>query len=358
MIKKLDWYIIKKFLGTFFFAIIILAVISCVIDYSEKIDDFVKHKAPFLEILNYFKNFMPYIISLLYPLFIFIAAIFFTSKLAYKSEIIAMLAGGVSFQRFLRPYVIGAAFLGFIALLASHFIVPMANKQRLTFEDKYVHERVSNADQNVHIRLSPTLYVYMQNYDYTSNMGYRFTAETVDGTLLKEKIMADRASYDSVKKIWNLYGVSIRENDSLKEKLEYKPEITRKYGFVPKDLKINEDAMTGMTTPQLLKHIALMKTRGAETLNFYYVELHKRTAQAFAGFILTIIGACISSRKIRGGSGFHLALGIVISAVYIMLLQFSTTFSTKAGLNAFIAVWIPNVIFTGLAYYLYRRQIK
>lgn len=358
MIKKLDWYIIKKFLGTFFFAIIILAVISCVIDYSEKVDDFVKHKAPFWAVLNYFKNFMPYIVSLLYPLFIFIAAIFFTSKLAYKSEIIAILASGVSFQRFLRPYVIGSAFLGLLALLASHWIVPAANKQRLNFEDLYVHEHVNTADRNVHLRLTPNLYVYMQNYDYNANRGYRFSSEQIDGTLLKEKVMAETASYDSIKNQWHLYNVTTRINDGLHEELHYATEVTRAYAFTPKDLKVNDDIMQAMTTPQLLEHIELLKTRGAETLNFYYVELHKRTSQAVAGFILTMIGACIASRKIRGGSGFHLALGIVISAVYIMLMQFSTTFSTKAGLNPFIAVWIPNILAGGLAFYLFRKQIK
>lgn len=358
MIKKLDWYIIKKFIGTFFFAIIILAVISCVIDYSEKVDDFVKHKAPLLEILNYFKNFMPYIASLLYPLFIFIAAIFFTSKLAYKSEVIAMLAAGISFQRFLRPYVIGSFFLGSLSLLVNHFVLPVANKQRLVFEDKYVHEARPSADMNVHLRLSKTQYVYMQSYNNTANMGSGFSAETVEGTELKERLTAERASYDSVKGTWHLFNITIRKNNGLKEDISFASELTKKYAFTPKDLNTDNDIMTAMTTPQLIRKIAVMKTRGAETLNFYYVELHRRTSQPFAGFILTIIGACISSRRIRGGSGFHLALGIAMSAVYMMLMQFSTTFSTKAGLNPLLAVWIPNFIFGAIAIYLYRKQIK
>jgi len=358
MIKKLDWYIIKKFVGTFFFAIIILAVISCVIDLSEKMDDFVKHKAPFIEILNYFKNFMPYIASLLYPLFIFIAAIFFTSKLAYKSEIIAILASGISFQRFLRPYVIGSIFLGILSLLVNHFVLPVANKQRLIFEDKYVHDARPSADMNVHLRLSKNLYVYMQSYSNASNMGSGFSAETVDGTLLKERLTAERASYDSVKKIWHLYNITIRKNDGLKESISYASELTHQYAFTPKDLNTDNDIMTSMTTPQLINKIAVMKLRGAETLNLYYVELHRRTSQPFAGFVLTIIGACISSRRIRGGSGFHLALGIAMSAIFMMLMQFSTTFSTKAGLNPLLAVWIPNFLFGFIAIYLYRRQIK
>lgn len=356
--KILDRYILRKFLGTFFFAIIILAVIACVIDYSQKVDDFVKHKAPLLEILNYFKNFMPYMIALLYPLFVFIATIFFTSKLAYKSEIIAILASGTSFQRFTRPYVYGAMILGGMALLANHWVVPAANHQRLDFEDKYVHEAKIASRDNIHLRLSPELYVFLQGYNYKENSGYRFTAEKIKGIEMKEKLFADQVRYDSVKKEWKLTGVTIRTNDGLKESITYKDELTMKYPFSPKDLDEDNDVMQALTTPQLLRTIAKQKLRGIESLNFYYVELHRRTAQPFAGFILTIIGVCIASRRIRGGSGFHLALGIVISAVYIMLLQFSTTFSTKAGFNPFLAVWIPNIIFGAIAIYLFRKQIR
>jgi lipopolysaccharide export system permease protein len=354
--KTLDWYILKKFLGTFFYAIIIMAAISCVIDYSEKVDDFVKHQAP--AILGYFKNFIPHIVALLYPLFIFIATIFFTSKMAYRSEIIAILAAGVSFPRVLRPYVIGSVLLGIIFLLFNHWIVPNASRQRLRFEDKYVHESVNYSDRNVHLRLNKNQYVYVQHYDYAVNMGYQFTAEMVDGTELLEKIMADRASYDSVKKIWTLYNVTIRTNDGLKESLRKEHMVTREFPFTPKDLLSDEDKMFAMTTPQLNAFIELQETRGVENLNVYHVEKHRRTAQPFSGFILTVIGACIASRRIRGGSGLHLALGIAISAVYIMLMQFSNTFSIKAGLNPFIAVWIPNIIFGGVAWYLYRRQVR
>jgi lipopolysaccharide export system permease protein len=357
--KTLDWYIVKKFIGTFFYAIIILAVIACVIDLSEKMDDFVTRHAPIMAILNYFKNFVPHITALLFPLFIFIATIFFTSKLAYKSEIIAILASGVSFQRFLRPYVIGAAFLCSLSLFANHWVVPQANKQRLAFEDKYIHNTAIMSDRNVHLRLSKNLYVFMQSYDYSNNIGYRFTAETIEGTLLKEKIMAERASYDSVKNIWKLYTVTTRVNDGIKESVTYAPELIKQFpNFKPADLDEDDAIKEALTTPELNRIIAREKLRGRETLNFFYVEKHRRTAQPFAGFILTIIGVCLASRKIRGGSGLHLALGIVISALYIMAMQLSTTFSTKAGLNPLVAVWIPNFIFGALAAYLYRRQIR
>jgi lipopolysaccharide export system permease protein len=356
--KKLDWYILKKFLGTFTYAILILAVITAVIDYSEKVDDFVKRKAPALEVLNYYKDFVPYMVAFLFPLFIFIATIFFTSKLAYKSEIIAILASGVSFPRFLRPYIVGSAFLCGVSFLANHWIVPAANKERLAFEDKYVHENPYSFDRNVHLRLSPNLLIFIQSYDYASNTGYRFTAEKINGTELKEKLMADRISYDSLKKSWKLFNVTTRINNGLNEELKFAPEMVQKYSFSPKDLQEDNDIMTAMTTPHLNRVIEREKLRGRENLNQYYVEKYRRTAQPFAGIILTIIAVSIASKKVRGGSGLHLAIGIVISSAYIMAMQFSTTFSTKAGLNPLIAVWIPNMIFGTLAVFFYRRQIK
>lgn len=356
--KKLDWYIIKRFVGTFFYAIIILAVISCVIDYSQKVDDFVKNKAPFILILNYFKNFIPHISALLYPLFIFIACIFFTSKLAYKSEIIAMLATGVSFNRLLRPYIISAGGLGLLAFMANHWIVPMANKERLQFEKKYVKEHINFADRNVHLQLSHNLLIYVQSYDYTTNNGMHFTAETIDGTLLKEKIMADNASYDSVKKSWKLRNVTIRRNNGINEELTVMPEIERKYPFTPNDLRQDDAVKEALTTPQLDRYIEKQKLHGNENLNLYYTEKQRRTATPFAGFILSIIGVCIASKKIRGGSGLHLAMGIALCAIYMMALQLSTTFSTKAGLNPTLALWIPNIIFGALALYLYRKQVR
>lgn len=358
MIKKIDWYIMKKFFGTFFYAILIMAVIAGVIDYSEKVNLFVSKRVPFWQIVGYFKNFIPHIIALLFALFIFIATIFFTSKLAYKSEIIAILATGASFNRFLRPYVIGATAICSFFLLMNHWLVPIGNKQKLVFEKKYLFNEVVTSDRNVHLRLSQNLYVYVQSYDYSTNSGYRFSAEKIDTTSLLEKVTADRISYDSVKKEWKLYNVMVRKNQGLKEDIKFFPDLTVPYPFTPKDLRYDEDIKETFTTPELNRFIAQEKQRGRESLNFYYVEKYRRTAQPVAGFILCIIGVCISCRKIRGGSGFHLALGILISAVYMMFMQFSTTFSTKADLNPLVAVWIPNFIFGIVAFILYRRQVK
>lgn len=355
--KKIDWYIVKKFWGTFFYAIAILAVIACVIDYSEKVEDFVNKKVPTVEILNYFKNFVPHITALLFPLFLFIATIFFTSRLAYRSEIIAMLATGVSFQRFLRPYIIGAAVLCTGSLIANHTFIPNANKQRLAFEDKYIHYTPNISDRNVHLQLSKNLYVYMQSYEFVTNTGYNFTAETIDGQVMKEKISAERVSYDSVNLNWKLFNVRHRTFDGLKETMTIESELIKKYPFKPADLNEDDAIKEALTTAELNTYIAREKLRGRETLVFFYIEKYRRTSQPIAGLILTIIGVCIASRKIRGGSGLHLALGILISALYIMALQFTNTFATKAGLDPLVASSLPNILFGGLALYLYRKQV-
>jgi lipopolysaccharide export system permease protein len=358
-IKKLDVYIIKKFLSTFFFAIMVLAVISCVIDYSEKVDNLVSKKAPFWAVANYYKNFVPHITALLFPLFIFIATIFFTSKIAYKSEIIAILSAGVSYRRFLRPYFIGGGVLCGISLIANHWIIPIANKQRIAFEDKYINdEYFKYSGENMHLGIAKNTYVYMQGFNYSNYTGSRFTVEKINGTMLVEKVMADYVVYDSVKKEWHLHNVVIRQNDTLKERLTRLPELVMKYPFAPTDLNRTEAIKEALTTPELDRYVATEQMHGRENLNFYYIEKQRRTAQPFAGMILTIIGVSIASRKIRGGSGLHLALGIVISAIYIMFLQLSTTFSTKANLDPTIAVWIPNIVFSILAYILYRRQVR
>lgn len=358
-IKKLDWYIIRKFLSTFFFAIMVLAVISCVIDYSEKVDNIVSKKAPLWAVLVYYRAFVPHITALLFPLFIFIATIFFTSKLAYKSEIIAILSSGVSFTRFLRPYAIGGGFLCLVSLWANHWIIPEANKQRIHFEDHYINDGFFQyVSSDLHLGIAKDTYVYLQNFSFNNMTGNRFTVEKMKGNLLKEKLMADNVNYDTVKKTWTLHNVVIRNNDGLKEKITKIPEKTVKYPFTPADLNRTDAIKEALTTAELNAYIDQERLRGRENLNTYYIERERRSAQPFAAFVLTMIGACIACRKIRGGSGLHLALGIAISATYIMFLQTSTTFSTKSNLDPTLAVWIPNIIFGALAFYLYRRQVR
>ncbi len=358
-IKKLDWYIIRKFLVTFVFAIMVLAVISCVIDYSEKVDNIVSKKAPGAVVASYYINFIPHITALLFPLFIFIATIFFTSKLAYKSEIIAMISSGISFNRFLRPYFIGGGFLCLGSLYANHWLIPNANKVIVAFENKYINDgNFGPSTENIHLGIGKGHMIYFQSFSFISNSGVHFSSDKVEGLLLKEKVTADFVTYDSVHKTWHLQNVVIRRNHSeLKETVVSLKTLDVPYHYTPADLNRREEMKDALTTPELLSFIATEKMRARESLSPFYLELHRRSAQPFAGIVLTIIGACIASKKIRGGSGLHLAIGIALSAIYILFGQLFSVFSTKASLDPFIATWIPNLIFTGVAVYLYRKQI-
>lgn len=356
--KKLDWYILKQFLGTFIYAILILTAITAVIDYPEKVDSFVKNNVQTSEILNYYKNFLPFMVAFLFPLFLFISTIFFTSKLANRSEIIAILASGVSYVRFLRPYLLGGFILCAFSMWANHLIIPAANKQRLAFEDKYINYITVGVSRNIHLRLSPELYVYIQSYDHKHNSGFRLTAETIKNTDLQEKIMSERASYDSIQNKWILKNAWVRTNNGLQESITHFDELQKTYPFKPSDLIETKDVMMAMTTPELNDVIERETSRGRENMNSYFIEKYRRSAQPFGALILTIIAVCISSRKVRGGSGIHLAIGIALSAIYIMALQFSTTLSVKAGLNPFLAAWTPNIIFSVIAVYYFRRQVR
>lgn len=279
--------------------------------------------------------------------------------MAYRSEIIALFAAGVSFKRLLRPYVVGAILLGIVSLLGNHWLVPLATKQMNRFKAKYIWSEQHYSPTDLRLRLSPHLYIYLHNFDYDNNKGNWFTAETIDGTLLKKKVLARSVDYDESRKIWILHDVAIRENDGLKETLVKKNKMEEKYNFSPKDLSVDaSDYRQTLTTPQLIRYTQKQIERGKEDVTYFLIERYKRSAQPLAGLILTIIGVCISSVKIRGGSGLHLALGIVISALYILFLQFANTFATNAGLNPYIAVWLPNIIFGIVAYLLYRRRVN
>lgn len=358
MLKKIDQYILKNFLLTFVFLMLAFSAIAIVIDYTEKVEDFVNKKVPGIEILGYFKNFIPYILALLFPIFIFVAVIFFTSRLANRSEIIAMLSSGMSFKRFLRPYIVGSAIISMVLLFANHYIIPRANKSRLKFEEKYLWAHSYSKDDNFHMRMNPTEYIYLQSYNPESKTGYRFSYEKVNGAFITKKITADRCVYDSTKKQWKLFDVYERDNQGAKEHLTHYPTLFKQFGFGPSDLVARREQKQLMTSPELNRYIQKENDKGSEGLTEYYIEKYRRTSSPFSAFVLSIIGACIASRKVRGGSGIHLAIGLMISAIYILMMQFSTTFAIKGSLHPFIAVWIPNIVFGFVAIYFYRKYSK
>jgi lipopolysaccharide export system permease protein len=358
MLNKIDKYIIKNFLSTFVFLLIAFSAISIVIDLTEKIKDFVSKRVPIGQILFYFANFLPFILALLFPIFIFVAVIFFTSKMANKSEIIAVLSNGMTFKRMLRPYIIGAGIICTVLLFANHFLIPKTNKNKLQFEEKYLWDQTYSKDDNFHMRISANEYIFMSSWNPESKSGFRFCYEVVDGTLIKEKVLADKCDYDTIKKQWSLSEVYVRYNTTLGEKLVYHKNLIRKYNLSPNDLIERREAKQRMTTTQLNAYIKKQTERGSENLGEYYIEKYRRTAAPFSAFVLSIIGACIASRKVRGGSGIHLAIGLMISAIYILMMQFSTTFAIKGSLSPLLAVWIPNILFSFLAFFIYRKYSK
>jgi lipopolysaccharide export system permease protein len=356
-LTKLDKYILSKFLATFIFFVLMMSVIICVIDYTQKIDDFVKNNAPTGELLVYFLVTAPSFIVLLFPLFVFLATIYYTSRLAYRTEIIAILASGVSYWRFLRPFIIGGALLCTLNFFTNHYWIPRANVVMNDFLRKYFFDKKISAD-GVHLKISDSTFIYFGNFNFSSSSGSEFTIETFDGIVMKEKLIASRVSYNRDSATWKLMDVVKLNNDSIRETLTKKPEQIEKYNFTPEDLNIDRNIKQELTTPALQAFIDREKSRGAESVSDFEIELYKRTAQPFAAFILVIIGVCIASRKVRGGSGLHLAIGIAISALYVLTMQLTATFTTNAGLHPMLAVWIPNIVFLILAIYLYRKQAQ
>ena len=351
--KIIDRYIIKKFLGTFFFAITLIIVIVIVFDISEKVDDFVKNNAPLKEIIfNYYLNFIPYFIDLFSPLFTFIAVIFFTAKMASDTEIVAILSNGISFKRMLFPYLVAAFILALISFYLSNFLIPSANKTRLDFEYRYIKTQDKYSDRNIHVQTNPNTYAYIESYNFESNIGYKFTLESIfeDGSY--SKLYANNIKWDSARSIWSLENYNIRFVKGFIEKVKTGQRLDTAVNMLPSDIKKDVRNMDVMNFSELRRFIESEKIKGSDDIVFYEVEKDRRIANPFATIILTFIGVAMSSRKIRGGIGMHLGLGLAISFSYILFMKFTTTFATFGSLSPFISVWIPNIVFGLLGFYL------
>lgn len=365
--KKLDWHILKNFLTTFFFCIILFCVIAVAVDSSEKTDDFVKSGLSTSQLIKqYYIGFVPYIIGLLFPLFVFIAVIFFTSKMAGRSEIIAILASGVSYDRFLRPYVVGGVLLAAILWYSSREIIPRANEIRSSFQTTYIDRGgdpsktgYPEACRNCFFRrVDSNTYIGIKDYDSSRKTASKFFMDKITGNKVTYSLRADLFQWDTAQKAWKLQNVTERIVDSMGENIKKQVDMYLKLNIDPGDLRSDYYLKDKLTTPQLKKFIREEEQRGAEGLNTYKVEHYRRSATAVAVLILTMIGAIIASRKTRGGSGIHLAIGIIIAAIFILSDRFSTVFAIKANFPPLVAAWLPNIIFAGIGYWLYRRAPK
>ncbi len=354
MFKILDRYIIRKFLGTYIFAIILLLAIVVMFDINEKLDSFVK--APLkATIFDYFLNFLPYFANQFSPLFTFIAVIFFTSKLAQDSEIIAMLSTGMSFRRLLRPYLVGATVIAAATFLLSAYVIPPANVKRINYTNTYVKNKRVDYGSNIMLMVAPGQIAYMNRYDNLSKTGYKFSLESFD----ENKRLVSRLTSQSIR--WDtLYSWTVRDyikrdfRDN-REYIERGRSLDTTIAFEPRDFLISALDHEKMTSPELREYIRRQKGRGVANIQSFEVEQERRYAMTAAAFILTIIGMSLSVKKVKGGMGLNIGIGLVLSFSYILFMTITQTFALSGLTSAFVAMWIPNIIYAVIAIVLYRR---
>lgn len=357
--KKLDWYILKKFLGTFVFIMVLLLSITIVIDLSEKIDAFVdNHATTKVIIWDYYIYFIPFITSMIGPFFVLVAVIFFTSQLAERSEIIAILNSGTSFYRMLFPYFVGATLLAATFYYGNHYFVPYSNSKRIAFERKYVSKPIEGLRFNFHRTITPGTIIYIENYKPSDATGYKFSIDRFKDGKLVYKLRSEKIEWDSIRQHWRVSDYYIRELNDGGDKITNGKLLDTAFAFKPADIKFTEKFKDVMTTPELVAYINEMKSSGQSDVEFYEVERYRRTSSSFSIYIMTLIGVSVASRKVRGGLGWHLVLGIGLSALYEIIMKFSTTFSTNSSLPPILGVWIPNLLYLALAIYLVKKAPK
>lgn len=356
---KLDWYIIKKFIGTYLFSIILIMSISIVFDVNENLSKFAQYHAPLKAIVfDYYMNFIPYLANLFSALFVFIAVIFFTSKLAGNSEIIAMLSSGVSFKRLLRPYMFSCVLIAMLSYYLSAYVIPHGTVIRQNFETIYKNKKKNTAADNVQLQVDKGVIAYIQHYDNNSKRGYGFCLDKFQNKKLIDHMTANEIQYDTIsdsKYHWKARNWKIRHLEGLREHITSGVEKDTVIQMEPTDLVYSKGQQETFTSPQLKDYISKQINRGSGNVVQYQVEYHKRIASSFASFILTIIGASLSSRKRKGGMGLYLGIGLALSFTYIMLQTISSTFAINASFPPMLAAWMPNILFAIIAYFCYRQ---
>ena len=354
--KRLDAYIVSKFISTFFVALLLIIGIVIIFDISEKIDDFVEKEAPLGAIIfDYYINFIPYFMNMFSPLFVFITVIFFTSKMAADSEIVAILSCGISFHRMMVPYMFSATLIAILSLCLNLFIIPEANKTRLDFENQYIKERTKSVGRNVHYQIAPGEFVFAESFSSWNNTAYRFTLEEIRDHRLVSKLSAETAVYDTTKGVWKLKKYFIREyNEDLTDNIRSGKQIDAVLALSPKDFYLNEKTVETLTYSELNELIDTQRMRGDGNVKFALIEKNTRFALPFSAFILTIMGVALSSKKRRGGIGWNIGIGIALAFTYILFLRFSQMFVYTDTLPPSIALWLPNVVFAVIAGFLYR----
>ncbi len=353
LIKHFDAYIMKQFLGTFFFAILLLLAIVVMFDFNEKIDAMLT--APVKEtVFKYFMNFLPYFANQFAPLFVFISVIFFTSKLADHSEIIAILSSGISFKRLLVPYMASATIIAVCTLLLSLYVIPPANVKRIDYTNQWVRNKRVDYGDNIQLQVRPGIMAHMGRFDNPMKLGYRFSLDEFDGNTLKSRLTAENVKYDTLGR-WHIHNYVIRTFNGLNEKMVKGTDMDTTLNFDPKDFLISQNDQEMLTSPQLKRYISNQKARGVANIQSFEIEYEKRYAMTAAAFILTVIGLSLSSRKVRGGMGMNIGIGLLLSFSYILFMTVTQTFAVSGYTSPRVAMWIPNVIYAVIAVLLYRK---
>ena len=359
LIKRMDWYIINKFIGTYFYSIILIISISIVIDVNENLAKFTTNHAPLRAIVfDYYTNFVPYFANLFSPLFVFIAVIFFTSKLAGNSEIISMLACGMSFKRLLRPYLISAAFIAALNFYLGAYIIPKGTVVRHDFESLYKNNKKNTSASNIQLMVDKGVVAYISQYDDIRKTGYGFALYKFENKKMVSQMNANVIQYDTISDSryhWKARNYKIRTLKGMREQITSGMEIDTLIKMEPMDLVFSRGQQETFTSPELLRYISKQQKRGSSNVVQYEVEFHKRIATSFASFILTIIGVSLSSRKRKGGMGMYLGIGLALSFTYILLQTVSATFAINADTPPMLAAWIPNILYSFIAYFCYRQ---
>ncbi len=355
-LKRLDTYLIKKFIVSYIFSIALIITIVVVFDINEKIDNFMDHDAPVDKIITeYYLNYIPYIVNMFSPLFVFISVIFFTSNLADNSEIIAMQSCGMSFNRLIRPYFISATLIALLNFALGTYIIPQGNKQRIDFEDQYVKKKKSEYVTNIQLQVDDGVVAYIERYESSRKTGYNFSLDRFKGKQLVSRLTAVSIKYDDEKEnLWHIRDYTLRHiGQGEDERITRGVLIDSLIDMSPEDFLLLKGQQETMTSPQLLEYIEKQTRRGVGNLKVFEIEYHKRIAASFASFILTLIGLSLSSRKIKGGMGMNLGIGLALSFSYILFQSLSATFSASGSMPSWLAVWLPNIVFSFIALYLY-----
>ena len=357
--KKIDWYIIRKFFTTFLFSIFLILILVIIFDISEKIDDFLEHDLSFFVIISdYYLHFIPYFANLFSPLFIFISVIYFTSRMASNTEIIAIYNSGMSFNRLLIPFLFCSLLLASCSFFLGNFIIPNSNKHRIDFENKYVKIKKKFHKKNIHMQIKKNQYIYIESYNPEKNIGYKFTLENFKNNQLVSKIRSNYIKYDTLNKRWRISDYTSIVYLEKGEKIQSGQSLDTTLNLYPKDFKKQRSLVETMVMNQLNEYINKEELKGSKQIVFHKIEKHKRSAFPFAIIIMTLIAVAIGSYKSKGGVGLHLGVGLVISFSYILFMQISTTFATHGNLNPLLAVWIPNILYGIVALYLIRKINK